>query len=552
MAGTPQTQPGHDSGTQQVPSGNGGPEGGRPAAQVHWWGEEPGDRRADGSKPSDDRRTDDTQALPGSDHPQRSEARPGVEHTAEQPAQPGWSSTDQDRGRQLDQGAYGNQGYGNPGYSDQGYGNQGYGNPGYSDQGSGNQGYGQSYGHGGSSGNDVPAAFPSPPPPPARHRHRWLDLAVAAVVAAVVAGGTTAGVMAADDNGSPAAQTTTSSATGTGAGSSSSPGPVTQAAGKPVDWTAVAKAVEPSVVAISARSQFGGGEGSGVILDTKGHVLTNNHVAVAGGANGKLSVTLNDGRTYDASVVGTDPSTDLAVLQVKGADNLTPATLGDSDAVSVGAPVMAVGNPLGLAGTVTTGIVSALDRPVTTSNDESNGPAAASGSGPVVTNAIQTDAAVNPGNSGGALVDISGKVIGVPSSIASLGSNFGGGQSGSIGLGFSIPINEAKSIADQLIAHGKAEHPLLGVTLKDGSIKDGNATRTAAVIVDVSNGTPAAAAGLRSGDAIIKVDDEIVNGSESLVAQIRERNVGSKVSLTIMRGGKQQTVQVTLASRSSD
>jgi putative serine protease PepD len=388
-------------------------------------------------------------------------------------------------------------------------------------------------------------AFQAPPPVAAvpRHRHRWLDMALAAVVAAVVAAGTTAGVLATDDT-TPPPPTTTSSA-----GSASAQGPVVQSAGQPVNWSSVAKAVEPSVVAISVSSQFGGAEGSGVILDTKGHVLTNNHVA-AGGQGGQLSVTLNDGRTYDASIVGTDPSTDLAVLQMKGADNLTPATLGDSDAVGVGEPVMAVGNPLGLAGTVTTGIISALDRPVTTSTQDGNGPAA-SGGGPVVTNAIQTDAAVNPGNSGGALVDSSGKVIGVPSSIASLGSNFGG-QSGSIGLGFSIPINEAKSIADQLIAHGKAEHPLLGVTLKDGSVKDGNATRSAAIIAEVSNGTPAATAGLRSDDAIIKVDDELVNGSESLVAQIRERNVGSRVSLTIMRGGKEQTVQVTLASRSSD
>jgi putative serine protease PepD len=370
-------------------------------------------------------------------------------------------------------------------------------------------------------------------------------MALAAVVAAVVAAGTTAGVMATDNDtpAPPAASSSSSTESG-----SSGPGPVVQAAGQPVDWTAVAQAVEPSVVAIQVRSQFGGAEGSGVILDDSGHVLTNNHVA-AGGENGRLSVTLSDGRTYDASIVGTDPSTDLAVLQMKGATDLTPATLGDSDAVKVGAPVMAVGNPLGLAGTVTTGIVSALDRPVTTTSQEGGGPTSASG--PVVTNAIQTDAAVNPGNSGGALVDSSGKVIGIPSSIASLGSTFGG-QSGSIGLGFSIPINEAKSIADQLIANGKAEHPLLGVTLKDGTVKDGNATRSAAVIVEVSNGTPAASAGLRSGDAIIKVDDELVNGSESLVAQIRERNVGSRVALTIVRNGEQQTVQVTLASRASD
>jgi putative serine protease PepD len=487
MPGTPQTQPEPGTATQPVLAGQ--QAEGRTDPQVHWW-----DEGADRPAP-----TAGQQATSGWPSPWGRSSRDT--DVIEGPRQSGRPAAHDDTVRFDDVP-------GGPG------------------------------GHGG-----VPFGSPVAPPPPPR-RHRWLDMAIAAVVAAVVAAGTTAGVMATDD--SPTSQTTTSSSSSP---AGSGPGPVAQAAGQPVDWTAVAKAVEPSVVAISVSSQFGGAEGSGVILDTKGHVLTNNHVA-AGGQNGQLSVTLNDGRTYDATIVGTDPSTDLAVLQMKGADNLTPATLGDSDAVDVGEPVMAVGNPLGLAGTVTTGIVSALDRPVTTSNQDGNGPASSS-AGPVVTNAIQTDAAVNPGNSGGALVDSSGKVIGVPSSIASLGSSFEG-QSGSIGLGFSIPINEAKSIADQLIANGKAEHPLLGVTLKDGSVKDGNATRSAAIVAEVSNGTPAATAGLRSDDAIIKVDDELVNGSESLVAQIRERNVGSRVSLTIMRGGKEQTVQVTLASRSSD
>jgi putative serine protease PepD len=303
--------------------------------------------------------------------------------------------------------------------------------------------------------------------------------------------------------------------------------------------------VEPSVVAISINSQTGGGEGSGIILDDQGHVLTNNHVATAGGQGGALTVTLSDGRTYDATIVGTDPSTDLAVIKMKGATNLTPATLGDSSTVKVGAAVMAVGNPLGLAGTVTTGIVSALDRPVTTSNEDQSG-----SSDPVVTNAIQTDAAVNPGNSGGALVDTSGRVIGIPSSIASLGQSIGG-QSGSIGLGFSIPINEAKSIADQLIKNGKAEHPFLGVTLRDGKVQQGSATRSAAVVQTVQSGTPAASSGLRTADAITAVNGDQVNGSESLVAQIREKSVGDKVELTLSRSGKQQQVSVTLTSRPS-
>jgi putative serine protease PepD len=374
-------------------------------------------------------------------------------------------------------------------------------------------------------------------------RRRWVDMALAAVVAAVVAGGTTAGVLAADNT--PQAPATTSTSSSRPAGTSA--GPVVQArGGSSIDWGAVAGAVEPSVVAISINSDTGGGEGSGVILDNKGRVLTNNHVATAGGQGGSLTVTLFDGRTYDATIVGTDASTDLAVIQMKGATNLTPATLGDSSAVKVGAAVMAVGNPLGLAGTVTTGIVSALDRPVTTSSEDQ------SGSGdPVVTNAIQTDAAVNPGNSGGALVDANGRVIGIPSSIASLGQSIGGSQSGSIGLGFSIPINEAKSIADQLISKGKAEHPFLGVTLRDGDVQQGSAKRSAAVVQNVTSGTPAASAGLQNGDAITAVNGDQVNGSESLVAQIREKSVGDKVELTLSRGGKQQQVTVTLTSRPS-
>jgi putative serine protease PepD len=394
-----------------------------------------------------------------------------------------------------------------------------------------------------------PPAAPQPPASDGRGRRRWVDVGVAALVAAVVAGGTTAGVVAATDDSQPAAVSSTSSS-GTGSGSSGVKAPVTQAAGQAVDWTKVAKAVEPSVVAISNRSQFSLSEGSGVVLDDKGHVLTNNHVVAGASQGGTLTVTLNDGRSYQASIVGTDPSTDLAVIAMKGATNLTPATLGDSDAVQVGAPVMAVGNPLGLAGTVTTGIVSALDRPVTTTTEAQGGAALQGGGTPVVTNAIQTDAAVNPGNSGGALVDASGRVIGIPSSIASLGQS-SGGQSGSIGLGFSIPINEAKSIADQLLADGSAKHPFLGISLKDGQITQGAAQRAAVTVVQVQPGSPAAAAGLKAGDAIIAVNGESVNSSESLVAQIRERAVGDTVKLTLVRDGKQLDVTAKLTARAS-
>lgn len=399
-------------------------------------------------------------------------------------------------------------------------------------------------------GSFVPPAGGSPTGPAARPHRRWVDMALSAVVAAVVAAGTTAAVVANDGGSTSAASGITASSTSGNppAGTSQGPVPAASGASTTVDWGKVAGAVEPSVVAISVSSQSGQAEGSGVILDTDGRILTNNHV-VSGAQNGTLDVTLSDGRTYKASIVGTDPSTDLAVIKMSGATKITPATLGDSDAVRVGAPVMAVGNPLGLAGTVTTGIVSSLDRPVTTQGEQpaDSSPGAAAPES-VVTNAIQTDAAVNPGNSGGALVDASGRVIGIPSSIASLGSS-SGGQSGSIGLGFSIPINEAKSIADQLIQGGTAEHPYLGVSLQDGTVKEGAATRNAAIVATVSGGTPASTAGLKARDVVTAVDGEAVNSSESLVAQIRERNVGSKVELTVVRAGQSQQISVTLTKR---
>ncbi len=389
----------------------------------------------------------------------------------------------------------------------------------------------------------------TPEQPPARQRRRWLDIAVAAVVAAVVAGGTTAIVD--NDNGSGSAPTSSASSS---SGSSGAPAPVQQASGTAPDWAVTAAAVEPSVVAITVGSSSSGSEaqGSGIILDTSGHVLTNNHVATA--VNGPITVTLTNQNTYQATIVGTDPSTDLAVLKITNPPgNLKPASLGDSSKLSVGQPVMAVGNPLGLADTVTTGIVSAMNRPVTTQASQGQG-ADSGGGDSVITNAIQTDAAINPGNSGGALVTANGQVIGINSSIASLsnGSSFGGStESGNIGLGFAIPINEAKSVSQQLISTGSVKHPYLGVTLEDSSVAQGGAQRAAASIASVQSGTPAATGGLRKGDAVIAIDGQPVDGALSLTAQVRERSVGDKVKLTVVRDGKQQTVSVTLAARPS-
>jgi putative serine protease PepD len=210
---------------------------------------------------------------------------------------------------------------------------------------------------------------------------------------------------------------------------------------------------------------------------------------------------------------------------------------------------MAVGNPLGLAGTVTTGIVSALNRPVTTS-DQSTDPNAPQSADPVVTNAIQTSAAINPGNSGGALVNAGGQLIGINSAIASLGSSSSSSsQSGSIGIGFAIPVNEARLIASQLITSGTATHPYLGVSAKDGVVTDGSAKRNAAVLGTVVSGTPADQAGLKVGDAIVAVDGNPIDGSLSLVAQIHEFTVGDTVTLTVVRNGQPRNVNATLAAK---
>jgi putative serine protease PepD len=395
-----------------------------------------------------------------------------------------------------------------------------------------------------------PAALTQPgaTPPQSGKPRRLVEIGAIAVVAAVLASAGTYAATRTDVASSPVAQISAGPATSSAqlGGSATTP-----------NWSVTAATVSPSVVAITVTSSQGGGQGSGVIFDTKGHILTNNHVVAAGGAGSTLSVTLNDKRTYDATVVGTDPSTDLAVIKLTNAPaDLRAIALGDANAIKVGDQVMAVGNPLGLAGTVTTGIVSALNRPVTTSDaqqqqqpgdpTQQQQPTA----DPVVSNAIQTSAAINPGNSGGALVNASGQLIGINSAIASLGSSSGSSsQSGNIGIGFAIPVNEARSIADQLIASGKATHPYLGVSSKDGVVADGSAKRAAAVLGNVVSGTPADKAGLQANDAIVAVDGNSIDGSLSLVAQVRERNVGDSVSLTVLRNGQRKNIDVTLVAK---
>lgn len=308
------------------------------------------------------------------------------------------------------------------------------------------------------------------------------------------------------------------------------------------DWSATAAQVAPSVVSISVRTSQDGGAGSGVIIDEQGHVVTNHHVIAGATEGGQILVTLADKRVFEASVLGSDQASDLAVLEIADAPaDLTPIEVADSDELVVGEPVMAVGNPLGLSGTVTTGIVSALDRPVTAGSAE---PSASGAQEPVVTNAIQTSAAINPGNSGGALVDANGQLVGINSSIAALGP-----ESGNIGIGFAITSRQMRSVVDQILETGTVQHAYLGVGVGDVIVEVDGAQRWAAGVANVAPDGPAAQAGLQEGDGILAIDDEAVDSALSLIAQIRERPVGTEVTLDIIRDGEAQEVTVTLDAR---
>jgi putative serine protease PepD len=301
----------------------------------------------------------------------------------------------------------------------------------------------------------------------------------------------------------------------------------------------VAAKVVPSVVKLETVMGRQSEEGSGIIISADGIILTNNHVVAAAkdAAPGstQTKVTFATGATATYKVLGTDPSTDIAVVKADGVSGLTPIAVGSSSGLRVGQDVVAVGSPLGLEGTVTTGIVSALNRPVAAGGDPQNQN--------TVLDAIQTDAAINPGNSGGALVDMSGQLVGVNSAIATLGGDSGQSQSGSIGLGFAIPVDQAKRIADELIQNGTAAHASLGVQVT------GDATVDGAKIADVTSGGAAAAAGLPAGVVVTKIDDRVIASRDALVAAVRSRAPGDHVTLTYLdSAGKPQTVQVTLGT----
>ena len=381
------------------------------------------------------------------------------------------------------------------------------------------------------------------PPRPPRQRPSWLVPAVAAGAAALVFGGAGISIGAAlEDNGG---STPTNSAGFNVSNASSS-----TLSAAPKSYAGIAAHVLPSVVSINVSGSGQQDTGSGIILRSDGYILTNNHVVAAATGGGTVSVVFNDGSTSRARIVGTDQEDDLAVIKVNKS-GLPAATLGASSAVRVGDPVLAVGSPLGLSGTVTSGIVSALNRPVnTTDQQQQQNLNPFSSSGPVtatIISTIQTDAAINPGNSGGPLVNSVGAVIGINSAIASTGSSLGG-QAGNIGVGFAIPIDQAKVIAQELIETGHASHPLMGVSLADATDSNGN---DLARVQNVSSGGPAEKAGIKVGDVIVAVGGQPTSGSDAVIAAIRTHQPGDRVAVTVERGGVRKTVTVTLIDAAS-
>lgn len=404
----------------------------------------------------------------------------------------------------------------------------------------------------------MPPGMPGPPEP--QKRSRTGLLVVGALAIAVVSAGIGGAAATAVELGTHASTN--------GGGRVIGAAPSVPAANMPPGSVeGVASKVVPSVVMLETDIGRQSEEGSGIVLSTDGLILTNNHVIAAaaggppkgpsgpsgappnapvppsvpggpGGGGGaptaKTTVTFSDGRTAPFTVVGADPTSDIAVIRVQGMSGLTPISLGSSSDLRVGQPVVAIGSPLGLSGTVTTGIVSALNRPVSTTGE--------SGNQNTVLDAIQTDAAINPGNSGGALVNMSGQLVGVNSAIATLGADSPDAQSGSIGLGFAIPVDQAKRIADELIATGKASHASLGVQVTNDKGTPG------AKVVDVVSGGAAASAGVPKNVVVTKVDDRPINSADALVAAVRSKAPGDKITLTFQdaAGGGSRTVPVTL------
>ncbi|WP_205473982.1 S1C family serine protease [Nocardioides sp. SYSU D00038] len=396
---------------------------------------------------------------------------------------------------------------------------------------------------------DGPAAPTSPSESASARRPRRLGLAAGVVAASLVVGGG-AGV-----GGAAAWNALADDEPGTGGSGGVTTSQVVDTPETPAaDGTIeqVAAKVLPSVVKIDVAGGQGAGSGSGIVLSSDGVILTNEHVVAVAGDGGTIRVSFNDGSSATATVVGTDPLTDTAVIKADDVSGLTPAAIGKSGDLRVGQEVVAIGSPFGLESTVTSGIVSALDRPVDVGSDNEGNS--------TTYPAIQTDAAINPGNSGGPLVDLDGNVVGINSSIRTASSGMSQ-EGGSIGLGFAIPIDEVLPIVDQMREGETPTHARLGVTVSDVGVRPGQGPgqeqgpdqgaevlAQGAQIQEVGDGSTAAESGLEAGDVITKIDDRVITGADSLVATIRSYRPGDTVTVTYVRDGETSTTELTLDS----
>ncbi|MFB7052584.1 S1C family serine protease [Streptomyces vinaceus] len=396
--------------------------------------------------------------------------------------------------------------------------------------------YGSGGGHDGGTWGAPPTADGMPPAKPKGKG----GLVAAVLVAALLAGGVGGGI------GFWAAERSEKGVGSTTVAASNTPKDLKREAGS---IAGLAAGALPSVVTIEASAGDGeGGTGTGFVYDQQGHILTNNHVVASAANGGKLSATFSDGKKYEAEVIGRAQGYDVAVLKLKNPPSgLKPLPLGDSDKVAVGDSTIAIGAPFGLSNTVTTGIVSAKNRPVASGD--------ASGGKNSYMSALQTDASINPGNSGGPLLDGRGAVIGINSAIQSAGNGgFGGGQAGSIGLGFAIPINQAKNVAESLIKTGKPVYPIISVSVDLQSKTDGaKISEQGAPANDlVDPNGPAGKAGLKPGDVITRFGDKPIDSGPTLISEIWTHKPGDVVKLTYLRDGKPTTVDITLGSRVGD
>ncbi|MFC4603347.1 S1C family serine protease [Rhodococcus kronopolitis] len=471
---------------------------------------------------SDDRNSEHNQGQDSDWSPQPSHQDPN-QPTVQQPAaqQP---TVQQPAAQQPQYPGYPQQGYGQPAYG--AYQQQGYRPTEQFPTAGSTTAMGAS--HAGSVPNAAPTSVGTPGP--AKPKSGRSALVAGAIALALVSGGIggAVGAMSTQNDNGGAGVTNALDQVRTNA---------TPTANAPAGSVqSVASKVLPSVVQIQVVGARAEGEGSGVVLSSDGLILTNNHVIAGAGPDGKLTVAFSDGTRATAKLVGTDPTSDVAVIKAEGKTDLTPVELGNSAGLQVGQSVVAIGSPLGLAGTVTSGIVSALNRPVSTSGE--------SGNQNTVIDAIQTDAAINPGNSGGALVDMEGKLIGINTAIASLGGAATGETAGSIGLGFAIPVDQARRIADELTTTGKATQAIVGVTVSSRDATQG------AGVQDVTPGGPADKAGIPKGVVITKVDDRVIDSGDALIAAIRSHAPGEKVSITYTdaNGGNEKTVEATLGT----